>query len=76
MTANGDDKLDQLVEDFGYESLEVLLEAAVMDTVCPGICMNPGCDYTCETEPDQDRGWCEACGEGTVRSAMWLAGVI
>jgi len=44
--------------------------------VSPAICMNDGCDYTAEMEPDQDRGWCEACGTNTVASALILAGLI
>ncbi|MGE3279562.1 MAG: hypothetical protein AB7H90_05250 [Alphaproteobacteria bacterium] len=69
-------KLDQLVEAEGYDSLDELLEAAVADSVSPSICTNENCDYTAEMEPDQDRGWCEACGTNTVASALVLAGVI
>ena len=47
-----------------------------MDSVCPGICMNSGCDYTVEVEPDQDRGYCERCGTQTVKAALVLAGII
>jgi hypothetical protein len=36
--------------------------------------MNDGCDYTADMEPDQDRGWCEACDTNTVASALVLAG--
>jgi hypothetical protein len=42
----------------------------------PGICMNPGCLYTAEVEPDQRQGWCEVCGTTTVRSGIVLAGLI
>ena len=69
-------KLDRLVESEGYDNLDNLLAAAVADSVSPGICMNDGCDYTAEMEPDQDRGWCEACGTNTVASALVLAGII
>jgi len=44
--------------------------------VCPAICMTDGCDYTTEMEPDQDQGFCEACGGNTVTSALVLAGLI
>ena len=67
-------KLDRLVEIEGYDSLDDLLPAAVADSVCPAICLNDGCDYTAEMEPDQDRGWCEACDTNTVASALVLAG--
>jgi hypothetical protein len=47
--------------------------------VCPAICCNPDdpeCDYTAETEPDQDRGWCEICERGTLVSGLVLGGII
>jgi hypothetical protein len=69
-------KLELLVDIEGFRSLEDLLGAAIMDSVCPGICMNSGCDYTAEVEPDQDRGYCERCGTQTVKAALVLAGII
>ncbi len=69
-------KLNQLIESEGFENEEALLAAAVSDSVCPAICMNDGCDYTAEMEPDQDRGWCEVCGTGSMASALILAGLI
>ncbi len=70
------EKLRSLVEAEGYESLEKLLEAVVTDSVCPAICTTAGCSYTCEMEPDQDRGWCEVCGQNTMQSALVLAELI
>ena len=69
-------KLEELVESEGYDSLDNLLEAVITDSVCPAICMNDGCSYTCEMEPDQDAGWCEACGTNSVKSALILAGLV
>jgi hypothetical protein len=69
-------KLDRLVEIEGYDSFDDLLPAVAADSVCPAICLNDGCDYTAEMEPDQDRGWCEVCGTNTVASALVLAGII
>lgn len=69
-------KLQELAEAEGFDDPQDLLEEAITDSVCPGICMNPECSYTCEVEPDQDHGWCEACETNTVKSAMILAGVI
>ena len=69
-------KLDELVESEGYDSLDGLLEAVITDSVCPSICMNDGCSYICEMEPDQDAGWCEACGTNSVKSALILAGLV
>ena len=54
-------KLKKLVELEGFDDDTDLIAAAVADSVCPAICLNDGCDYTTEMEPDQDRGWCEVC---------------
>jgi hypothetical protein len=69
-------KLNQLLEIEGYDTLEEFAEAVSFDSVSPGICMNDGCHYTTEVEPDQDRGWCEECRANTVRSGLLLAGLI
>jgi hypothetical protein len=69
-------KLRTLVDAEGHASLDELLQATITDSVCPAICVTIGCDYTCEMEPDQDRGWCEACGTNTVQSALVLAALI
>jgi hypothetical protein len=69
-------KLDQLVDSEGYDSLDDLIAATISDSVSPAICMNEGCDYTAEMEPDQREGWCEVCGSNSVASALVLAGVI
>ena len=58
------------------ESEEALLAAVITDSVSPAICLNENCDYTAEMEPDQDRGFCEACGTNSVASALILAGII
>lgn len=69
-------KLQELASIEGFDDPIEMLEEAVMDSVCPGICMNAGCDYTTEVEPDQSRGWCEICETPTVKSAMMLGGII
>lgn len=69
-------KLMKLCDDFGFGKIEDLLIDAITDSVCPGICMTEGCDYTTEIEPDQRQGYCEACGGTTVVSALVLAGII
>ena len=69
-------KLETLADVEGFETTDDLLASAVADSVCPGICTSPTCSYTCQTEPDQDAGWCELCGTGTVMSALILAGLI
>jgi hypothetical protein len=69
-------KLMKLCDIEGFDILDDLLQAAATDSVCPAICMTEGCDYTTEMEPDQDAGYCEACGGNTVTSALVLAGLI
>ena len=69
-------KLAKLVEIEGYETVEALLQAVIGDSVSPAICMNDGCDYTCEMEPDQRRGWCDECHANTMKAAPVLAGII
>jgi len=69
-------KLEELAKSEGYDDTMDLLNDASTDSVCPGICVNKGCDYTCEVEPDQEAGWCEECETNTVKSALILAGII
>jgi hypothetical protein len=69
-------KLSKLCEYEGFENIEQLLVHAVGDSVCSAICMREGCDFTTEMEPDQDRGYWEACGGNTVVSALVLAEII
>lgn len=60
----------------GFDSLDNLLIAEITDTVCPAICMTERCDHTAKIEPDQDQGYCEACGGNTVVSVPVLADLI
>jgi hypothetical protein len=69
-------KLAKLVEIEGYNSADELMEAVISDAVSPAICMNEGCDFTCEMEPDQDAGYCEECHTNTMKAAPVLAGII
>jgi hypothetical protein len=68
-------KLAKLLEIEGYGSTEELMEAVFSDSVSPAICMNEGCDFTCEMEPDQDAGYCEECHTNTIKAAPVLAGL-
>jgi len=52
-----------------------LLHNAAFDSVCPGICINPDCDYTATVETDCQKGYCENCRTHTVASALVLAGL-
>ena len=69
-------KLLKLAELEGFDSVDGLIEATAHGSVSPGICTAGECNYTTEVEPDQDKGWCELCGKGTVQSALILAGLI
>ena len=69
-------KLEALVAAEGYDNLEQLLKTAVTESVCPAICITEGCSYSCDMEPKQDDGWCEACGTHTVQSALILLELI
>lgn len=68
-------KLDQLASTWGMSVSELTLTYA-LDEVVPGICMNPGCTYSAEVEPDQQKGWCEECETTSVTSALVLSGII
>jgi hypothetical protein len=69
-------KLMKLCDAEGFTCVDDLLQASVTDSICPSICMTEGCDYMTEMEPDQDAGYCEACGGNTVTSALVLAGLM
>ena len=69
-------KLMKLCEMEGFRTLDQMLRQTALDSVCPAICMTEGCNHTTEMEPDQDHGYCEACGGNTVTSALVLAGMI
>ena len=66
-------KLILLTDYEGYDNPLDMIESSMFDEVCPGICMNEGCDYTTNVEPDSDSGWCESCNTNTVHSAITLA---
>ena len=69
-------KLANLLDIEGYDNLEEMAEAVFSDSVSPGICVNEGCAYTTEVEPDQDRGWCDECRTNSMKAAPVLAGII
>jgi len=54
------------------EPVEDMMERSMMDGTCPAICMNEGCDFVAEYEPDSTEGWCDACETNTVVSAIEL----
>ena len=68
--------LVRLTEDAGFDTIQQLLESTVFDSVSPAICVNAGCDYMTEMEPDQRQGYCEKCGTNTVKAGLVLAGMV
>jgi hypothetical protein len=70
------EKLQALAEEHESTVVDELLEEYVHESAVPGICMNDGCDFTAEYEPDQREGWCEECNTRSVTSALVLAGII
>lgn len=68
-------KLIALMKDQGHpdhDDVTGFLAPFVMDSVVPGICMNEGCDYTTDCEPDATANWCECCDANSVCSALTL----
>jgi hypothetical protein len=71
-------KLTKLLEIEGLDSIDDLARESLFDDRpgTPAICMNDGCNYTADMEPDQGRGYCEECRTNTMASALVLAGLI
>jgi hypothetical protein len=76
MASAMEEKLALLLEHEGYQDIADLAEAIFSDSVGPAICMNGGCNFVCEMEPDQDSGWCDECNTNSMKSALVLAGLI
>ena len=67
--------LATLAEDEGYDTIDDLIFAVGLSSVQPGICV--ACEYTVtRIECDQQEGFCDECGEQTVKSVGVLAGII
>jgi len=72
MSVDHKQKLDQLIDTEGYDSIEDFAQESFFDSVVLGICAHPHCDYTTDVEPDQQAGWCEVCDDTSVISGMEL----
>jgi hypothetical protein len=72
--ARNEEKLAQLANAYA-STVDELLETWGDDDRVPGICMNPGCDYTTEYEPYQREGWCGVCETQSVKSLLILLGI-
>jgi hypothetical protein len=69
-------KLIRLAELARFSTKEALLNRYIGEVIVPGICMNPGCDYTANVEADQPEGYCELEGTLTVKSCLVIAGLV
>ena len=67
-------KIKDLAEIEGFDSVDDMLINVGLDSVVPGICKTPDCDYVTEVEPDSRSGWCANCEKQTVVSALELYG--
>jgi hypothetical protein len=69
-------KLQKLAELLGFKTIDEMFDAAVSDAACPGICINPSCEYIATVAPDERAGYCQRDGTNTVQSALVLAGLM
>ncbi len=63
-------KVDKVLEVYGYTSTVGLIEDYMVAGIVPGICQKPNCDNIEEYEPDQRNGHCNACGNKSVKSVL------
>ena len=68
-------KLDELARIMDM-TVAAFIEEYALESVVPAICMNDGCDFTADLEPDQREGFCEECRTESLRSGIVLAGLI
>lgn len=69
-------KLDELLEQYGFDDIADFAEEYMMDSIVPGICMNEDCENTEEYEPDCRNGHCTLCDTATVKSGLILGGLM
>lgn len=63
-----------LLDEYGCRDQTEFLEEYILESVVPAVCVE--CGATAEYEPDQDRGWCEMCDKGTMKSGLTLMDMI
>ena len=68
------EKLRRLADIEGYTTLDELF-TAIERRILPGICTNPGCDFTKAVAPSETAGYCPRCGTHTVVSGSALLGL-
>lgn len=75
MTKSTKEAIRILEDATGLSEME-MLEEGTFDSLAWAVCMNDGCDYTTQYEPDCCEGWCEECEEGSVMSILVLRNMI
>lgn len=69
-------KVDEVCRQFGYQAdHDGFAQDYALESVAPGICTRPSCDFTGEVEPDARDNWCESCKVWSVRSSLVLMGL-
>ena len=69
--------IESILESEGYDTIEDFLEDYAFESVVPGKCMNEACGWVITLcEPDLTNGWCEGCGQQTVKSSLVLIGIV
>lgn len=65
-------KQQRIAESLGFKSFDDLAQKMMTSVGYIGICINPGCGYTTECEPDAEENWCNICKTNTVCSLLML----
>ena len=63
-------KIDIVLEAYGYTDTNALIEEYMMAGTVPGICQSETCNNIEEYEPDQRNGHCNECGKKSVKSVI------
>lgn len=69
--------IQDILDDEGYTDVAAFLEDYAYESVVPGKCMSAECGWVItRCEPDLTNGWCEGCGQQTVKSSLVLIGIV
>lgn len=71
-----EEALQRLCDDAGFDDAIEMAEHYLLESCVPAVCMNDGCGYVADMEPDQECGWCDECQAPSLCGLMVLLGVI